>query len=90
VKLGPRTSAGQLLLPGTDPDHDAFDPPVANPDGEWNSLEVRCAGPTVIAVLNGRKTGEVVRADEGEGFIGLTTQGSDMDFRNLRVRVHHP
>jgi hypothetical protein len=90
VKLGSPSAAGQVLLPGNDSDAAAAVPAAVKPDGEWNTLEVRCAGPVVTAVLNGRKTGEVGRAGEAGGAIGLTTQGSDIEFRALRVRAHRP
>ena len=76
------------------------------PLGEWNSQEIRCAGRHVTIVLNGQTIvdGNLDEAtkdgtlDEKEhpgleratGHLCLCTHGSEVDFRNLRIRVLSP
>lgn len=70
--------------------------------GEWNSMEITCAGPHVKIVLNGQVVNDVQLdtftkavspneysplADRPQvGFIALQSHGSQVDFRNVEVQ----
>jgi serine/threonine protein kinase len=84
VKLG-GTEAGTIVLAGQGSPDTAEDQPAmaGGTDGRWNELEVRCRGPRVEASVNGRPTATVDKAPQAEGLVGLTSQGSDIEFRNI-------
>lgn len=70
--------------------------------GEWNAMEITCAGPHVKIVLNGQVVNDVQLdtfkeaqapneysplADRPQvGFIALQSHGSDVDFRNVEIK----
>jgi hypothetical protein len=74
---------------------------VGKPAGEWNTLEIRCAGREVVVLHNGQK---IVDADldramrdpavakehpglaRTTGHIGLQSHNERVEFRNLRVK----
>lgn len=58
---------------------------AVKPAGEWNTTEVTCAGGRISVKLNG------VPIDSGEGNltegpIGFQSEGSEIHFRNLKVK----
>jgi hypothetical protein len=65
---------------------------VGHPPGEWNQLEVNCAGDRYVLTHNGVK---IVEADEKtfpavaerlkKGFLGLQNHGGGVAFRNVRI-----
>jgi len=75
---------------------------AAHPAMEWNEVEISCIGPRVRAVLNGQELYDVDLQDPlfnaavpmgrrpserlTRGFLGLTNHGSEVWYRNLRIR----
>ena len=75
---------------------------AARPAMEWNEVEISCLGPRVRAVLNGQELYDVDLEDPAlnatvpigrrpserlsRGFLGLTNHGSEVWYRNLRIR----
>lgn len=63
----------------------------ASPD--WNKIEIECVGPHIKVTLNGKK---VIDADQSkiaelkdkplEGYVCLQNHGSQVDFRNVKIR----
>jgi predicted neuraminidase len=70
--------------------------PPLRPMGEWNSLEIRCAGDSVEVVLNGEPTARANMSQEPalrdrwrSGFIGLSNwhgEAMGMSFRDIRIK----
>ncbi len=61
---------------------------VMRPLGQWNSLEIRTKGPTVVTVLNGAEISRVDAHDyTAPGNIAFQVQGRKMAWRNIRIRV---
>lgn len=72
------------------------------PPGEWNTMEITCAGQHVTIVLNGQVINDVhldkfTKAEDPKtyspladrpqvGFIALQSHGSRVDFRNVEVK----
>lgn len=63
------------------------------PAGEWNTIDVSCAGPRVSVVLNGKKVVDVdqttiaaIKDKPRKGYVCLQNHGGTIAFRDLRVR----
>ncbi|MGC9329029.1 MAG: 3-keto-disaccharide hydrolase, partial [Candidatus Hinthialibacter sp.] len=75
--------------------YDVLAPTVnaSKPEGQWNSIEVRCKGSRVRVILNGKKVQDV-NFDKYEelkyrlrnGFIFLTDHGNFVAYRNIRIK----
>lgn len=91
VKLR-RSDEGKVWLPGKE-NTGAEGKSEANAEhhsralGEWNTLEIRCVGSRIDSNLNGQPSGFAEGILSEEGHIGLASQGSDVEFRNLRLQV---
>lgn len=66
---------------------------AANPDGQWNNLEVICNGPHVKVTLNGKVVQDLsfddyepLRHRLRKGFICVTDHGNYCGFRNIRIK----
>jgi serine/threonine protein kinase len=60
------------------------------PPGRWNKVVIRCEGFCITYELNGR---EVNRADSDQpisGWIGIMNQGTDVRFRNIKIKALAP
>jgi hypothetical protein len=55
--------------------------------GQWNTYRIRCVGTTLTLWVNGAKQNEFTQCNYPQGYIGLEAEGSQIEFRNLRVRV---
>jgi putative membrane-bound dehydrogenase-like protein len=60
---------------------------LENPLGEWNRLEVICAGDTIRILLNGELVNEVTDCHPSSGFIGLQSEYATCLIRRLEL---HP
>jgi putative membrane-bound dehydrogenase-like protein len=60
---------------------------LENPLGEWNRLEVICAGDTIRILLNGELVNEVTDCHPSSGFIGLQSEYAACLIRRLEL---HP
>jgi Domain of Unknown Function (DUF1080) len=64
------------------------------PAGQWNSIDIECAGPRIKVTLNGDQILDVdqqtipeLRQKPLEGCVCLQNHGGTIEFRELRVRV---
>jgi len=64
------------------------------PAGQWNSIDIECAGPRIKVTLNGeqivyvdQQKMEALRQKPLEGCVCLQNHGGTIEFRELRVRV---
>jgi len=64
------------------------------PAGEWNTVEVRCVGPRIVVILNGRTVQDIDQTKFPEikdkplcGYVSLQNHGSPCAFRNVRIKV---
>jgi putative membrane-bound dehydrogenase-like protein len=60
---------------------------LENPLGEWNRMEVICAGDTIRILLNGELVNEVTDCHPSSGFIGLQSEFAACLIRRLEL---HP
>lgn len=60
---------------------------LENPLGEWNRMEVICAGDTIRILLNGELVNEVTDCHPSSGFIGLQSEFAACLVRRLEL---HP
>ena len=60
---------------------------IENPLGEWNRLEVICAGESIRILLNGELVNEVTDCHPGAGFIGLQSEYAACTIRRFEL---HP
>ncbi len=58
-------------------------PPNENPIGEWNTNVTVCAGNDVKAVINGKLMNEITGCTVWSGFIGIQSEGGDIEIRNI-------
>ena len=64
-------------------------PPAVNPlhpIGEWNTYEIRCAGPKITLWVNGDLTGEFAVPEVLRGYWGLEAEGYRIEFRNIKLK----
>jgi hypothetical protein len=59
---------------------------VEKAPGEWNTYEITARGDTVTLVINGRKVNEATGCAVAPGAICLTSEGSEIHFRNVQLR----
>jgi len=64
------------------------------PAGEWNTVEITCAGPKIVIQINGRKVQDVDQSTIDEingkplcGYVCLQNHGSPAVFRNVQLQV---
>lgn len=60
---------------------------IENPLGEWNRMEVICAGDTIRILLNGELVNEVTDCHPSSGYIGLQSEFAACLIRRLEL---HP
>lgn len=53
--------------------------------GEWNTYEIVCQGDVMVLSVNGEMQNKATGICVSEGFIGLQSEGSPIEFRNIRV-----
>lgn len=59
--------------------------PSEKPLGEWNTVEAVCEGDTIRLYVNGVLHNEATGSSLSEGFIGLQSAGSPVEFRNITL-----
>jgi len=59
---------------------------VEKPAGEWNSYDIICKGDTITVFVNGVLQNAGTGATEKVGFIGLQSEGSPIEFRNIYIQ----
>jgi hypothetical protein len=63
-----------------------------NPVGEWNVMEIECAGDVVRVWVNCTMVNEGSKCSAQEGKIALQAEGSEVEFRKIELtplRVRH-
>jgi hypothetical protein len=53
------------------------------PIGEWNTYEIICAGDTIKASVNGRLMNEATGSSVSSGWIGLQSEGTEIEIRKI-------
>lgn len=68
-----------------------------HPSGEWNIVDIECAGPRIRVVMNGetivdvdQRSIEVLRQKPLAGYLCLQNHGGKIEFRSLWVRPKAP
>ncbi len=56
------------------------------PEGEWNTMRVRCDGDEVVVWVNGVLANHGRNASRARGAIALQSEGAEIHFRNLVLR----
>jgi hypothetical protein len=54
-----------------------------NPVGEWNTFTVECEGDAVRILVNGKLMNEVTECSVTSGFIGLQSEGAELEIRKV-------
>lgn len=61
--------------------------------GQWNKYEITCRGDLITVTLNGKKIAEgdmskidALKSRPRRGIIGLQNHGTDVEYRNLRIK----
>lgn len=82
VSRNPRGfTTGRLMRPGNS---------TEKPLGEWNTLDVVCAGDTVTLTVNGVQVNRMTGLIPSAGMIGLQSEGTAIDFRNITLKLLPP
>jgi hypothetical protein len=55
------------------------------PVGEWNTLEVICRDNSIVVSVNGLLQNEATGVSLSKGFIGLQSEGKEIEFRNISL-----
>ncbi len=56
------------------------------PAGEWNTFEIRAAGPRISLWVNGAVTSEFDQCEVARGYVALEAEGYRIEFRNVKVK----
>jgi 3-keto-disaccharide hydrolase len=57
--------------------------PNENPIGEWNTNLTVCARDNIKAITNGKLLNEITECTVSSGFIGIQSEGSDIEIRRM-------
>ena len=67
---------------------------AVKPAGEWNTVEIRCTGPRIVIVINGRQVQDVDQTKIEQikdkplcGYVSLQNHGSPVTFRKVRLKT---
>lgn len=60
-------------------------PSSEKPAGEWNTYEIICGGDTIVLTVNGVQQNRGTDASWTRGAIGLQSEGSAIEFRNIYI-----
>jgi hypothetical protein len=56
-----------------------------NPVGEWDTNVTVCAGNEVKAIINGKPLNEITECTVSSGFIGIQSEGGDIEIRKITL-----
>ena len=62
----------------------------AKPSPEWNHFRISCAGGTIRLAVNGKIVTQGHESSLRKGYVCLESEGSPVDFRNLRIKELPP
>jgi len=57
--------------------------PNENPIGEWNTNVTVCTGNNVKAVINGKFENEITECTISSGFVGIQSEGAEIEIRRI-------
>ena len=60
-------------------------PPNEHPVGEWDTNVTVCAGNTTLAFINGKFMNKITGCTVSSGFIGIQSEGGDIEIRSLSL-----
>jgi len=60
-------------------------PSAEKPVGEWNTYQTVCRSNTVEIIVNGTSMNQLTGANVAAGFIGLQSEGAEMEIRKVRL-----
>ena len=67
---------------------------AVKPAGEWNTVEIRCTGPRIVIMINGRQVLDVDQTKIEQikdkplcGYVSLQNHGSPVAFRKVRLKT---
>ena len=63
---------------------------LSRPLGQWNTCVITSKGGRVSVVINGKKAGEVTGSQPSRGSIALQSEGSEVHFRRVMLKVLKP
>jgi hypothetical protein len=55
-------------------------------EGEWNTYEITCKGPSITLWVNGAVTAEWKTCQVPKGYFGLEAEGYFIEFKNIKFR----
>lgn len=57
---------------------------LARPVGDWNEIELRLIGRSVVVTVNGKEAASFDRCEVDRGLIALEAEGAEIEFRSVR------
>jgi hypothetical protein len=78
--------AGSVFPSGDAMSDNTTETDLARPVGEWNSCRIVTRQGTISVEINGKRAGEITGATPATGKIALQSEGSEVQFRRLRIR----
>jgi hypothetical protein len=60
-----------------------LDDSAEKPVGEWNRVEVICKNGKVVAFVNGKFMNEITECTINSGYIGIQSEGGDIEIRSM-------
>ena len=61
------------------------EPSNEKPVGEWNTFEAECKGDNVKVYINGKLLNEAAECNVSSGFIGLQSEGAEIEVRKVAL-----
>lgn len=59
--------------------------PMEHAVGEWNQVNTICSNDVVVAYVNGQRLNETTGCTVTNGFIGIQSEGGDMEIRSITL-----
>jgi len=56
------------------------------PLGEWNKMKILCRGDEVLVYVNGKLVNHAKKVSQTKGAIALQSEGTPIEFRNIRLK----
>jgi len=63
-----------------------MNPSNEKPVGEWNKAEITVKGGTITVCINGEPQNQITGISSQSGYIGLQSEGKEIEFRNVIVK----
>ncbi|HZI31940.1 MAG TPA: DUF1080 domain-containing protein [Candidatus Binatia bacterium] len=72
------TGKKNIHVPMTGPENE-------KPAGEWNTYQIIARGDTVETIVNGRSLNKITGCNVSSGFIGIQSEGADIEVRKMHL-----